>query len=61
MRTKGMSAGIATENGTTAAFSDISENTASTIVSAPDYRLRRNDHLVQLGEEKALRHFTERL
>ncbi len=41
MRTKGMSAGIATENGTTAAFSDISENTASTIVSAPDYRLRR--------------------
>ncbi|NQY86101.1 MAG: TrkA family potassium uptake protein, partial [Alcanivorax sp.] len=32
-----------------------------TFQPTPDYRLRRNDHLVLLGEENALRHFTERL
>ena len=28
---------------------------------SPDQRLRRNDHLVLVGEEEALRHFSENL
>ncbi len=39
----------------------IKHGNSVTFQPAPDYRLRRNDHLVLLGEEKALRHFTERL
>jgi len=47
--------------GDTLAVTSPFEQVSVTFQPTPDYRLRRNDHLVLLGEEKALRHFTERL
>ena len=39
----------------------IKHGNSVTFEPAPDYRLRRNDHLVLLGDEKALRQFTSGL